>query len=328
MSDPRDTVIAHHPSPSPGPARHPIILDCDPGYDDAVALVLATAFAEVSLVTTIMGNASVECTSRNAAITCRLLNRGVPVAKGAASPLAADPPFFEQENAAVWTELSQHTTHERPADDAAVLLTEKARPGTWIVATGPLTNVALALKHEPALTSRLAGISIMAGGIGVGNATDSAEFNIWADPEAASAVLMSSLRIRMCTLNVTETVLVDHQFIDSIRRIGTSLSDFVAAALSDYIAIYPGPTAGTGVAPLHDPCAVLAVTHPHLFRFTPAQLTVELADPATRGMTVAWTRLPRDVSSANIEIAAEVDADGVRAALFDAIATLATSCSP
>ena len=176
-------------------------------------------------------------------------------------------------------------------------------PGLWLVAVGPLTNIALALQREPALANTVAGISIMGGGT-MGNATPAAEFNIWADPEAADVVLRSGARLRMCGLDVTHQVCADHEVVAFLERIGTPIGDFTAALMRHYQRRIIELT-GHDLAAIHDACAVLAVTHPELFTFGSHSVRIELNGDYTRGMTVIDRRA---AVTGNVEVAWEADA--------------------
>jgi inosine-uridine nucleoside N-ribohydrolase len=188
--------------------------------------------------------------------------------------------------------------------DAPGFIIESARstPGLWIVAVGPLTNVALALQREPELAANVAGISIMGGGT-FGNVTPAAEFNIWADPEAADAVFRSDVPLRMCGLDLTHQVCADAGFIASIREIGSPLGDFVGGLLAFYRQRIIELTR-EDLAALHDPCAVLAVTNPELFAFDHHRVRIELDGRYTRGMTV----IDRRDSQGPVAVAGTVDA--------------------
>jgi inosine-uridine nucleoside N-ribohydrolase len=183
----------------------------------------------------------------------------------------------------------------------------------WIVAVGPLTNVALALQRAPELVDTIAGISIMGGGT-FGNATAAAEFNIWADPEAADVVFRSNARIVLCGLDLTHQVCLDDPFLDRLDGHSTQICTFTCGLLRHYRARIL-ELAGVDLAALHDPCAVLAVTHPELFTFTHHRVQVELDGTHTRGMTVIDQRIERGP----VEVAWAVDAPRALALIGDAV---------
>ena len=200
----------------------PIILDCDPGHDDAVAIVVAARHAELLGITTVAGNAPLDRTTHNALVVRELLGIDVPVHSGAARPLVAEP----QHGAG--GARRQRPRRRRPArrrggrSTAPTPSASSSRPaaaveGAWLVAVGPLTNVALALRVAPDLAGRVAGISIMGGGT-FGNRSAVAEFNIWADPEAAAVVFGYGGPLVMAGLDVTHQLLATPERIDAVRR--------------------------------------------------------------------------------------------------------------
>jgi inosine-uridine nucleoside N-ribohydrolase len=289
----------------------PLLLDCDPGHDDVMAILAAHRYGGLLAVTTVAGNAALEHTTRNALVTLELANASsVPVHAGAAGPLAGetrDATHVHGDTGLSGVEVPAPSS--APAgDDAASFIIEVARstPDVWIVAVGPLTNIALALQREPALGQSIAGISIMGGGT-FGNATPAAEFNIWADPEAADVVFRSGARIRLCGLDLTHQVLADAGFISSLERADTPLGRFTGAMLRHYAARIVELT-GEDLAALHDPCAVLAVTHPEYFEFGYHSVHVELDGKHTRGMTVIDQRVP---DTGLVEVAWGVDSDAI-----------------
>lgn len=300
-----------------------LLLDCDPGHDDAIALLAAVAFSELVGVTTVAGNCDVETTARNAGTACRVFGYGGSVVGGAARPLVRDGGDFAQMEAFPPAEHDDESTGQvasvRTGSDAAGFIVERADADTWLATTGPLTNVALALRRDPELVQRLAGISIMGGSATVGNITPVAEFNVWTDPEAAHIVLTSGVPIRMCGLHVTHEVLVSKDFVQEILRLDTRVARFVAQLLDTFIDTYPDAFVGEPHAPMHDTCAVLAVTHPHLFEWQPAHAAVELTGTLTRGMTVIDRRDTLSKQPPNIQLALRGDRDGILRTILEAV---------
>ena len=227
-------MAAHAPSPFdgawPDPARRrPVILDGDPGHDDALAILLALASPrlEVLAVTTVSGNASLARTTRNALRVLTLLGRAdVPVAAGADRPLRRDPwvpVSVHGESGLDGAELPEPAASPRPESAVelmAALLRAAPEPIT-LVPTGPLTNIALLLRAVPALRDRIAGISLMGGGIGIGNTTAAAEYNVWQDPEAAAIVFESGLPLAMAGLDVTHQALILPPDVARLEAAGT-----------------------------------------------------------------------------------------------------------
>jgi inosine-uridine nucleoside N-ribohydrolase len=286
----------------------PVLVDCDPGHDDVLAILTAASFADLVGITTVAGNAALAHTTRNALVTCELAGIDVEVHAGAAGPLSGltrDATHVHGREGLDGIEIPVPAT-AAAGDDAPGFIVERAlnTKGLWIVAVGPLTNVASALRLAPKIAKRIAGISIMGGGT-FGNATAAAEFNIWADPEAADVVFRSGARVRMCGLDLTHQVCADGEFIAWIEQLGTPLGDFVGALLGFYAERILELTGDNDLAALHDPCAVLAVTHPELFVFANHRVHVELVGTHTRGMTVIDQRVARGP----VEVAWSIDAD-------------------
>jgi inosine-uridine nucleoside N-ribohydrolase len=285
----------------------PVLVDCDPGHDDVLAILTAARFARLVGITTVAGNAALEHTTRNALVTCELAGIDVPVYSGAAGPRSGPTRDATHVHGSAGLEGVEIPVPRRTATGGGAFefIIESALrlPGLWIVAVGPLTNIALALERAPDLARAVAGISIMGGGT-FGNATAAAEFNIWADPEAADVVFASGARIRMCGLDLTHQVCADDQFIARIESHRTVIGDFVAGLLRFYAQRIVELT-GEDLAALHDPCAVLAVTHPELFAFTSHHVRVELDGTNTRGMTV----IDRRVARGPVEVAWGVDSE-------------------
>ncbi len=310
---------------APAPDRPAIVLDCDPGHDDVLAIVAAAHHADLIGITTVAGNASLERTTYNARVARELLGLDVEVHSGAARPLVAEARAAAAVHGASGLDGAELPVPSRPPDstDAVGFIVEatRRRPGCWIVATGPLTNVALALRAAPDLGGRLAGISVMGGGR-FGNRTAVAEFNVWADPEAASVVFGYGGPLVMAGLDVT------HRFTASTERIAriAATGGRVAATLASLLRFFSGTylartDAGTiDGAPMHDVLAVLAVTHPGLFERVARHVAVETAGALTRGMTVIDERRLTERPPPNCDVLEALDADAAFEVLFTAIA--------
>jgi inosine-uridine nucleoside N-ribohydrolase len=303
--------------------RVPVVVDCDPGHDDAVALLLADVHADLLGITTVGGNAPLAAVTRNALITCELFGIEAPVHAGAARPLVAPPRFAAQvhgEHGFGGSQVPDPTRLAAPGGAVAFLIdTARRVEGLWLIATGPLTNVALALRSAPDLADRLAGISFMGGSATVGNHTPVAEFNALVDPEALDVVLGSGVPLRMAGLDLTYQFVVDASLEADVRAVGTPGAVVVADLLTHYLGFLAStrpPRAGG----LHDPCAVLAVTHPDLVERTPRHVSVELAGRLTRGMTVVDRRGPGIGEAPNVEHGHHLDHDPARTVVLDALA--------
>jgi pyrimidine-specific ribonucleoside hydrolase len=159
----------------------------------------------------------------------------------------------------------------------------------------------------------------MGGSATGGNVTAVAEFNLWSDPEAAHVVFDAGLPLRVCGLDVTHGVLIDRDFVESIRKIGRPRARFVARLLDTYIATYPDGFVGNACVPLHDPCAVLAVSHSHLFRWESVTIGIELSGTLTRGMSVIDRRNRPNKPPPNADVAVAADCTGILAVIRQAI---------
>jgi inosine-uridine nucleoside N-ribohydrolase len=304
----------------------PMILDCDPGHDDAVAIVGAARHADLLGITTVAGNATLDRTTANALAVRDLLDADVPVHSGAARPLVAELHTAPAVHGASGLDGAILPTPRRPLDgsDAVGFIVDTCRAvdGVWIVGVGPLTNVALALRVAPDLAQRVAGISIMGGGT-FGNRSPVAEFNIWADPEAAAAVFGYGGPLVMAGLDLTYQLLATPARIDEVRRQPGALAATLADLMAFFTATYVERHDGIAGAAVHDPCAVLALTHPELFERRPRHVAIETTGTLTRGMTVIDRRTLRERPAPNCDVLTSIEADAAFAVIVDAIASFA-----
>jgi pyrimidine-specific ribonucleoside hydrolase len=288
----------------------PIVIDCDPGHDDAIAILLALACPEVELcaVTTVAGNQTVDKTTRNALVVLEVAGRAdVPVAAGAAAPLRRTlqtAPHVHGEtglDGPVFAEPSAHPV----AAEAADFLAELLEPGVVLVATGPLTNVALMIARHPDVRKRLEAIVWMGGAIGEGNATPAAEFNASVDPEAAAAVLGSGIPLTMVGLDVTHRALFTRAHADRLR--GTGRAGRFVAELSDFFQVFHERSYGFDGSPIHDAMAVAHVIDPTLLTTVHVDVEVETISQFCDGRTVVDLRgvTGRDP---NADVGVDVDA--------------------
>ena len=305
--------------------RPRILLDCDPGHDDAVAIIVAARYADLVGVTTVAGNAPLERTTYNARVLRDLLGIDVPVHSGSPRPLVAEARFGEFVHGASGLDGADLPAPTTPLDgtDAVAFIIETCRglDDVWLAPVGPLTNIALALRAAPDLVDRVAGISLMGGGT-FGNRTPLAEFNIWADPEAAAIVFSSGLRLTMAGLDVTHRFQATPERIARIRdldgRLAAVLADLFGFFSANYLARHDaGAMRGAAV---HDPLAVLAVTHPELFASEERAVAVETTGRLTRGTTVIDRRHILDRRPANCTVLTDVDDDRAFDLVADAVA--------
>ncbi|SPZ44357.1 Pyrimidine-specific ribonucleoside hydrolase rihA [Plesiomonas shigelloides] len=272
----------------------PIIIDCDPGHDDAIALILALASPKLNVlaVTTSAGNQTPDKTLRNALRILTLLGRhDIPVAGGAPKPLLRE--LIIADNVHGESGLDGPALPEpgfAPQALTAVELMAKtlrasAEPIT-LVPTGPLTNIALLLSAHPELKAKIARIVLMGGSAGPGNWTPAAEFNIYVDPEAAEMVFGAGVPITMCGLDVTHAAQVMDEDIERIRAITNPIARTVAELLDFFIIYHRDPKWGFVGAPLHDPCTIAWLLRPELFTGIECHVSVETRGQYTVGMTV------------------------------------------
>ena len=298
-----------------------IVVDCDPGHDDAIALMVAHRYANVLGITTVSGNAPLADTSQNALALVEFAGWRTPVHSGAGAPLSGKPMHATHVHGETGLGGARLPVPERTlaSDDATgfLLETSKRVEDLWVVAIGPLTNLALAIERDPAFAGRLAGISIMGGSATAGNVTRAAEFNIWADPEAAAVVFGAGARLKMCGLNLTTRIQSHDGLIPRLAGKG-ALPDLVARLFA-FIHDRMQDLVDERRAALHDPCAVLALTHPHLLRFEPRAVDVELAGEHTRGMTVVDERTLRRRDPPNAEVGYGIDADAALEVVLEAV---------
>ena len=304
-----------------------ILLDCDPGHDDAIAILLALASPEVALVgiTTVAGNQTLEKTTTNALRVLELAGRGdVPVAAGADRPLARElfiADYVHGESGLDGPELPE--PRAEPVDQHAVdFLAERIlgspRPVT-LVPIGPLTNVALLLSRYPQAAGNVERVVIMGGAVAEGNVTPAAEFNIYVDPEAAWRVFHSGLPVTMIGLDVTHRALMMPVHVEPLRA-SSEVGRFVAE-LHDFFVRYHERTYGTEGAPIHDAVAVAQVVRPGIVETLHRHVDVDCESRICRGRTVVdlWHRTGAEP---NADVGVGIDADAFLELLCERIASL------
>ncbi len=301
-----------------------IVMDCDPGHDDAMAILLALASPELELVgvTTVAGNQTLDKTTRNALITLEIAGRSdVPVAAGADRPLRRElrtAAHVHGETGLDGPELPEPSA--APVDaHAADFLAELIEPGVVLVPTAPLTNVALMLERHPDVRGRLAHIVWMGGSIAEGNVTPAAEFNSFGDPEAAAAVFASGIPITMIGLDVTHKALFTRADADELRDSGR-VGRFVAE-LSDFFQLFHERSYRFDGAPIHDAMAVAHVIDPTLVTTEHVNVAVETSSEYCDGRTVVDLR---GVSGRepNADVGVDVDAPRFLDLLVSRLASL------
>jgi pyrimidine-specific ribonucleoside hydrolase len=323
----RAAALAALPGAPRSGTPRPIILDCDPGHDDALAILLACAAPELEVlaVTTVGGNAGLANTTRNALRVLTLLGRTeVPVAAGADRPLVREPvvqPAFHGESGLDGADLPEATFEARPetAIELTATLVRHATQPVTLVPTGPLTNIALFLRAFPALHDRIGAISLMGGSLGVGNTTTSAEFNIWQDPEAAAIVFDAGIPILMAGLDVTHRALVLPADVERLDGLGTKTGR-IFADLMRFFAIHHRERYGWEGPPIHDAVAVGTLVAPWLVERRAIRIDVETGDGLTRGRTVGDEEA-RSGRPINAEVGVDLDRVRFLDLVIDAVAT-------
>lgn len=272
--------------------KRPIIIDCDPGHDDAIALMLAFSSdkLDVKAVTIVGGNQTLEKTTLNALKVLSYAGINVDVAKGAEKPMMRDliiAPEVHGESGLdgpVLPEPTLKTVNEEAVELIARIVSESDEKIT-LVPTGALTNIARFLVAYPQLKEKIELISLMGGAADLGNWTPSAEFNILVDPEAAKIVFDSGIKIAMSGLDVTHRALIYKEDIERIRNVGNKVAVMVAE-LMDFFEKFHKDMGFEG-SPLHDPCAVAYLIDPSIFTVKLCSVEVETSGEHTLGCTVA-----------------------------------------
>ncbi len=276
------------------PGRRRVVLDCDPGHDDAMAILLAAASPtlELQAITTVAGNQTLDKVTLNARRVCSVARiDSVPIAAGCDRPLRRDRIVagdIHGESGLDGVDWDEPTVLLDPRNGVDLIvelaLNDDPRPLT-VVAVGPLTNVASALRRDPRIAERVDRVAIMGGAIGLGNWTPSAEFNIYVDPEAADIVFASGVPITLVPLEVTHQALATEPILARIASL-----DSAVARMSDALLRYFSETYervfGFSAPAVHDPCAVAAIIDPTIFDARPMNVAIDVASELSLGRTV------------------------------------------
>ena len=293
-----------------------IILDCDPGHDDAIALLLAHGSPGIELlaVTTVAGNQTLDKVTRNALAVAQVGGiTGVPFAAGCARPLLRAPRVagdIHGESGLDGPVLPepQTTLDPRHAVDLIVDTVLAHPPGTvTLVPVGPLTNIALAVSREPRIVERVAEVVLMGGAYGPGNVTAVSEFNIACDPEAAQIVFRQPWPLTMVGLDLTHQALATPEVVARIAALDTAPGRFVAELLAFFGASYAS-VHGFAAPPVHDPCAVAVLIDPAIVATVATSVRVELSSPLTLGRTVCDVYRTTGLEP-NVELGTSLDTD-------------------
>ncbi len=307
-----------------------IIIDTDPGQDDAVAILLALASPEIEVLglTCVAGNVPLALTAKNARIICELAGRpDLPVYAGCDRPLKRDLVTAEHVHGKTGLDGIALPDPKMPlAEGHAVdflieTLRREPAGSVTLCPIGPLTNIATALHRAPEIAGRIKQIVLMGGAyFEVGNITPAAEFNVYVDPEAADIVFRAGVPLVVMPLDVTHKALTTRPRIEAFRALGTRVGEAVAS-WTDFFERFDMEKYGSEGAPLHDPCTIAWLLRPDLFAGREINVEIELRGQYTAGMTVAdWWRVTK--RAPNALFIRDVDADGFYALLTERLARL------
>ncbi len=312
-----------------------IILDCDPGHDDAIALLLAHGNPDIELlaVTTVVGNQTLNKVTRNALCIAHIANiHDVPFAAGCHRPLVREiktAPDIHGETGLDGPVLPEPTMKldARHAVDLIIdVIMENPPNSVTLVPTAGLTNIAMAVRKAPQIVERVKEVVLMGGGYHKGNRSAVAEFNIVIDPEAAHIVFNEKWPLTMVGLDLTHQAQATPDIIDAIAQINTRTSQFVLDALKFYGDRYREHQ-GFGYPPVHDPCAVAYVIDPHVMTTQKVPVNIELTGTLTTGMTVADFRFPPP-EDCHTQVAVKLDCARFWQLVIDALKTIGETTDP
>jgi purine nucleosidase len=300
----------------------PLIIDCDPGIDDAIALLLAMAHPDILDllgITVVAGNLPLETTLNNGLKICDLAGRSLPVFAGCSRPLLQRPCYADQVHGssglggALLPEPRCSPRSDHGVDWIVETLRQSSKP-IGLASLGPLTNLALAIVKDPSIGPKVSQLVIMGGAIGPGNVTPFAEFNIYADPHAAQIVLSSGLPIRLIPLDVTHQAIATVARRDRLRAIGNRVSETVLAMMDGY-GLEEQAAKGWDGPPLHDACVIAYWLRPELFELQEMTIAVELS-----GEEMGRSRVVEIEKGSTIQVATQIDADGFYDLLTESLA--------
>ncbi|MHB1981721.1 MAG: nucleoside hydrolase [Sulfobacillus sp.] len=313
-----------------GRDRLPVFLDCDPGIDDAFALMVLLGSPGVELlgISTVGGNVPVELTCENARRILELCGRGqVPVAAGRAQPLEKTLVSAEEVHGRDGLgniNLPSPTVPEAAGGGVGLLIDKLLSvPRAILLATAPLTNVAVALQEHPEIRGHIQRIVWMGGSTGFGNVTPAAEYNAWADPEAARQVIRSGVPFVMVGLNVTHQVALDRSTLAHYRTLGNPVAE-TAARMLDFYVTFHEQEAGTDRSPIHDAVAAVAAMYPASLRTVSYPVDVETKGEIAEGATVVDLRGMHS-DQPRVEVGLEADADFHLQVMADSLASFSAA---
>lgn len=305
---------------------HRILLDCDPGHDDAIAIFLALSSPEIELlgITATHGNVGIEHTTRNALLLTQLAKTETPVYAGAALPILREPIQATRVHGKTGLQASGLPLLARSPEALhaaqAIVKIVRENPGEiTLVATGPLTNVALAFRLDPEIPSLLRKLVWMGGSTTYGNVTPSAEFNAFADPHAVHMVFNSGIKVHQFGLNVTLQVLVKEEHIQVLQAMNTEVGRISAELMGHYVQFYRERYDLDGAA-LHDPCTIAYLIDPTLFTGQDYHVQVDIQEGPNFGRTVCDYWGGREAP--NTWVAMEANSEEIMRLILERLATL------
>ena len=303
-----------------------VIIDCDPGHDDSIALLLAlqSEMLNVHGVTTVAGNQTLAKTTENARRTLALADReDVPVASGMSEPMVRDLTIADHVHGESGLDGPTLPNPEQPPidEDAVDFIAQEARRsnGLTLIPTGPLTNVGMLLKRYPGIESDIDRIVLMGGGIYEGNITPAAEFNIYVDPEAAALVFDSDIPVTMVGLEVTRAARVSIDEFNRFRNLGSDVGVIVAELLEFFLEYHREQFDWNGV-PIHDACAVAEVIDEEIIETKPMHVTVETDSNHADGQTICDVHGVTDAKP-NTTVGVDIDRDQFVDLLVEVLST-------
>ncbi len=301
----------------------PVIIDVDTGIDDAVALVLALKSDKLDIkgITTVAGNQTIEKTTRNTLDVVEYIGRDIPVAMGAAKPLVREQIIaaYAHGESGLGTAVLPKAKNEKHELDAVSFIRktlEESDEKIILAPTGPLTNIAVLLLCYPHLKEKIEKIVLMGGGAYRGNSNATAEFNIYADPEAANVVFASGVPLVMCGLDVTMQAIVYEEEIKRIKALNTKAGNFVAEAFNFYLEGYR--RSGLNGVCVHDAVVITYLLHPEFIKTKPAVARVDIDGKNTYGATICNFTPWRDKENDNAQVGIEIDREGFVKLITDA----------
>ncbi|CAM2910330.1 pyrimidine-specific ribonucleoside hydrolase RihA [Hathewaya histolytica] len=307
----------------------PVIIDCDPGHDDAIALMLALGNEriDVKAVTTSAGNQTPDKTLNNALRVLSFLGLdNIEVAQGAKKPMMRDliiAPEVHGESGLDGPQLPQPSFKEssRNAIEVIADVLKNSDEKITLIPTGPLTNIAIFLSTYPELKDKIERISLMGGAAFGGNWTPAAEFNILVDPEAADVVFKSGVPITMCGLDVTHKAQVYDEDIEKFRGLSNATGKLVAELLDFFAIFHKDERFGFKGAPLHDPCAVACIIDPSIIKTKKCHVAIETNGEFTLGATVVdYNDILK--KEKNVDVAFDIDRERFIQMIYDSVKNL------